>query len=1136
MADQYEEFAIDINDRSAQAGAKRVNAALEGMEKKATGVNEAVGRSAEGVSSKLVSITSKSANSIERIVVSAEKRAAALGSTSATQRLQAELSSTVARLRGDEVAIGRVTAAYQKLIEVQTTSVGSRLQGFLGNTAGRFLSIAGAATVLASAFRGIGDGILYSIQQAQGLRQTENLFAAIFKSRSEAVGLRSDLINLARTYPAAFDIGRISKAAELLVAFKFSAKDAVTVLDSLGRAGSLGPEKVERLVLAIGQIGAKGKLQGEEVLQLAEAGVGAAQALQKALRQNPVDFAKTLEKGIIPSKEAIAVILQDIRQTFGDSAQQAAQTSTGLFNTLKLNLQLAAVGFGDAIDPVVVRVLQSLLPVSRAFENIESILERMGASGAGPRFFDVLGKGIAQNFPLIQLLLGAFEKLDQFANKPRQEAILKQLNTGKSAQDLAAIGITQEEIYSRFGKAQGEQLIKQFSIVSAQKLETDEAAKNLLIQTEKNAKLTAGAVALRAQADAAKRVQESLTRLRDERDASRIALEAGSSDEGRRQRELLSIQRQLTKEQAGRSQIEDATSLVQERQFLDSQLKSTELLAEAQKRLADGREKAGKRAVELEFGQLVAAQNTRNEIEKITQDAIQRRGDIQLESQIQALQQSKDLDLAALTSSAATSVASKVNLEQQKLAIEVQYLQRSEALELQKLDRTRAATVKALEAGLLGASAADAAKIRADIAAIDSTFDAQKVARNQTTVNAETILRSKAAGDISRIQIEEQDRVFDRWQQSYSRTLDTLFSTTRSWGDRMRALLEAAILTPLKEAFATGLAALTVGSRGTQTGRQSGSFAGLFGGLLGGGRGLAGFGGAAAPGGTPTFSGAPVPGAGGLGQVGALSGFAGLRGGLSALGNLGRGPTFNPTSGPGGFGGAAGGLALIGGGILAADGLRRGGLVGTLQATAGGALIGAKFGGPLGAAIGAGIGLGAGLIRSLFSSADEKVRKEVQAVHGVDVREKSIRQQIMDIARSSFGGNLQLAVRSQQVYDLVGLYKMTQDLPGGSGRFSPIATELVNRNGSLFQSSVFQNGASLVNSSVLPVLSSNGGGAPSFTLQLDPGTTTAILQGQALEVINGQPRAVAEAAANGQRSGAGLNTSRGLVEPLTAFA
>jgi hypothetical protein len=55
-------------------------------------------------------------------------------------------------------------------------------------------------------------------------------------------------------------------------------------------------------------------------------------------------------------------------------------------------------------------------------------------------------------------------------------------------------------------------------------------------------------------------------------------------------------------------------------------------------------------------------------------------------------------------------------------------------------------------------------------------------------------------------------------------------------------------------------------------------------------------------------------------------------------------------------GGTAGGILAAAGLPLALDGIRRGGVLGTLEAAGGGAAIGFRFGGPIGAAVGAAIG------------------------------------------------------------------------------------------------------------------------------------------------------------------------------------
>lgn len=117
--------------------------------------------------------------------------------------------------------------------------------------------------------------------------------------------------------------------------------------------------------------------------------------------------------------------------------------------------------------------------------------------------------------------------------------------------------------------------------------------------------------------------------------------------------------------------------------------------------------------------------------------------------------------------------------------------------------------------------------------------------------------------------------------------------------------------------------------------------------------------------------------------------------------------------------------ALMGGAMLAMYGLQRGGLSGLAMTTADGAMIGYKFGGPIGAAIGSGIGAVAGLIRLLSKVRRTKAREKIKATYGVHIHDKGVLKQIVDIAKQGFGGNLDMAIRSPQIRDLVELYALS---------------------------------------------------------------------------------------------------------------
>jgi hypothetical protein len=214
--------------------------------------------------------------------------------------------------------------------------------------------------------------------------------------------------------------------------------------------------------------------------------------------------------------------------------------------------------------------------------------------------------------------------------------------------------------------------------------------------------------------------------------------------------------------------------------------------------------------------------------------------------------------------------------------------------------------------------------------------------------------------------------------------------------------------------------------------------------------------------------------------------------------------------------------ALLGGATLALMGLQRGGVSGLAMTTAGGALIGFKYGGPLGAAIGAGVGAVAGLVRLFVKGAQEKAREKIKATYGVDIREKNILTEIVNIAKQGFGGNLDMAIRSQQVRDLVELYALStgQSTSGLPATVRPVS--LLQQGGSLFQSS--PGGLAL---------DRIGGGAPSSAagptvINITVPGAKEFFEKETVRVVVENPRAVQSAAMTATKASAGRREMTGL--------
>jgi hypothetical protein len=166
--------------------------------------------------------------------------------------------------------------------------------------------------------------------------------------------------------------------------------------------------------------------------------------------------------------------------------------------------------------------------------------------------------------------------------------------------------------------------------------------------------------------------------------------------------------------------------------------------------------------------------------------------------------------------------------------------------------------------------------------------------------------------------------------------------------------------------------------------------------------------------------------------------------------------------------------ALLGGATLAMMGLQRGGVSGLAMTAAGGALVGFKYGGPLGAAIGGAIGLGAGLVRLFMGSATDKARKKIKSAYGVDIKAKGVLQQVVDIAKQKHGGNLEMAIRTAEVADLVRLYALTTGQSTGRLPEKMAPSTLVQSGGQLYQARSYEAGRELAGKGgLIPNLPSN---------------------------------------------------------------
>ena len=262
-----------------------------------------------------------------------------------------------------------VVAADTSQLESGLRAANMNVRAFAGlaEQAGRGISalfssvIPGAVTVAAGM---IGVKLVGAVAGAVGgiarlgvsfnaqLEQAAAGFRTLLGSAEKAQSFLRDLADFARTSP--FTMESSLQGAQNLMAMGFAARDVIPWLKTIGNvSAALGgsSDTYFRIAYALGQIQARGKLAGQEILQLANAGVNVNQVFEVMSQQtgkSVAELKKMQEQGKITADMFLRAFREWSETRFGDALANQANTFSGALSNLKDTLEITV---GDALSP-----------------------------------------------------------------------------------------------------------------------------------------------------------------------------------------------------------------------------------------------------------------------------------------------------------------------------------------------------------------------------------------------------------------------------------------------------------------------------------------------------------------------------------------------------------------------------------------------------------------------------------------------------------------------------------------------------------------------------------------------------------------------------------------------------------------
>lgn len=177
-----------------------------------------------------------------------------------------------------------------------------------------------------------------------------------FTSMMGSADLAKDHLEQLRAFAATtpFEFDDVTRASQRLQALGFSASEVIPTLTAVGGAAAAmgtGAEGIDRIVLALGQMQAKGKVMSQELNQLAEAGIPAYQILAKTLNTDVAGAMKMVEDRAVSSATAVPALIKAMSDQFGEGLKAQSNSLNTLFSNLEDRFKQVLGEIGNVLAP-----------------------------------------------------------------------------------------------------------------------------------------------------------------------------------------------------------------------------------------------------------------------------------------------------------------------------------------------------------------------------------------------------------------------------------------------------------------------------------------------------------------------------------------------------------------------------------------------------------------------------------------------------------------------------------------------------------------------------------------------------------------------------------------------------------------
>lgn len=308
-------------------------------------------------------------------------------------------------------------------IPKRITAIKTRLNNLKnegGNTFSKLTRLSGGFLIGLAAF-GAAKGI---ISLGADLEQTRVSFQTMLQSVDKGNQMLLDLNEFSNSTP--FANSDIQDAAKTLLNFGITGEKIIPTIKRIGDVSGGNKEKLKGLTLAFAQVSSAGKLQGQDLLQMINAGFNPLQEISRTTGKSMATLKDEMSRGAITAgmvENAFKTVTSE-GGMFHNMMEKQSQTLGGKWSTLVGKFKDRFARIGEGMTPVLSRVVDFFIeivdksqPIFDAFSSIYNAITPLFSALGG--LFTSLGfvsEGATAAEGVVGLFSGALNGLASFIN------------------------------------------------------------------------------------------------------------------------------------------------------------------------------------------------------------------------------------------------------------------------------------------------------------------------------------------------------------------------------------------------------------------------------------------------------------------------------------------------------------------------------------------------------------------------------------------------------------------------------------------------------------------------------------------------------------------------------------------------